>query len=194
MRTKPVLLLSATLLIAQAGIASAAPDLLPPPSPAQPPDVDAPGDTVWYGYKLMLADAASVALVMAGASTNSDALAMTGLGGTFLGAPLVHAVEGRGGRAVGSLGLRLLMPIAGAALAGWAYDRDHRDDRECDCMGGAFAMMGGMVLGMGTAMLVDALVLGWRTEAPVSKHKTVALIPSIAVTPGGGSLGLAGRF
>jgi hypothetical protein len=184
----------ALLLAAPARGVIAAPTPAPPAAAAPTDGAGETGPTRWYGYQLLLADALSVGLVYAGAGSGTGALATAGVGGMLLGAPIVHAVQGEPGRAFGSLGLRLAMPLAGAAIAMWAYDRGNRDSRSCDCMGGALAGMGGMVLGLGAAMLTDALLLGWRPETPARKRTSIAMIPSVGVAPGGGSVGLAGRF
>ena len=187
------LLATVALLTFQTSSALGSPGLLPPPAPpAENGDTAEPERTVWYGYKLMLADAASIGLLFAAGAADSGAIGVTGLASMFVAAPVIHAMEGRNGRAVGSLGLRVLMPLTGGILASWAYDRGRNGD-DCDCMGGVIAGLGGMVLGMGAAMLVDGLVLGWRTE-PRSAPKDLALIPTVGVAPGGASLGLAGRF
>jgi hypothetical protein len=149
-------------------------------------------DYRWYGFELLAADALSLTAMYAGAASGTDALAVPGVVGLFVAAPLVHAVEGNGGRALGSLGVRLVLPIAGAALASWDYDRNDKGDG-CDCMGGALATFGGFALGLVSAMAVDALVLGWEREAPPPR-KQLSLVPTVAVTPGGGGVGLAGRF
>jgi hypothetical protein len=195
-RALPVLM--AVLLTAPATGAFAAPVPSPPPSPAD--QGDAQGDEgeqeklVWYGYKLLLADAASLTLVFAGIGSDLAPLGVTGLGGVFLGGPIVHGIEGQGGRALASLGLRVGMPLAGAALATWSYNRGNDKSGECDCMGGFLATAGGLVLGMGAAMLVDAAFLGWRSEPIASDNKSLSLVPSFGLAPGGGSVGLAGRF
>jgi hypothetical protein len=184
----------ALLLAAPARGVFAAPTPVPPAAAAPTDGAGETGPTRWYGYQLLLADALSVGLIYAGAGSDTGALATAGVGGMFLGAPIVHAVQGEPGRAFGSLGLRLAMPLAGAAIAMWAYDRSNRDRESCDCMGGALAGMGGMVLGLGAAMLTDALFLGWRPETSARQRRSIAMIPSIGVAPGGGSVGLAGRF
>jgi hypothetical protein len=194
MTSKAIPALAALLLAAPASSAFAAPSPLPPSAPAEPADVAERERPVWYGYKLMLADAASLALVVGGVATDMAPLAVTGLGGVLLGAPIVHGAEGQSGRALGSLGMRVVLPLAGGALAVWAYDRNNRDSGTCDCMGGMFAYFGGVALGMGVAMMVDAAFLGWRSEPVAARRESLSLLPSFGLAPGGGSVGLAGRF
>ena len=162
----------AALLLHKGHSAFAAPSPLPPSAPGEPADVAETESPVWYGYKLMLADAASLALVIGGVATDMAPLAVTGLGGVFLGAPIVHGAEGQSGRALGSLGMRAVLPLAEGALAVWAYDRNNRDSGTCDCMGGMFAYFGGVALGMGAAMLVDAAFLGWRSEPVAARRES----------------------
>lgn len=141
---------------------------------------------------LVLADAVSITAVIIGARNELGPVGVPGLAGMVLAAPAVHVSQEQGGRALGSLGLRLGMPIAGAALAVWMHERDQKGRQECDCMGGILAGFGGMALGLTSAMVVDALFLGWRRQ-PVAE-RSVALLPSLAVTPNGAAMGLAGRF
>lgn len=192
---KPTLLLalSAGLLLAlPSKMATAAPDETILPAAPVDRDVTPPPETVWYGYKLLIADAASFGLLVAGMSADMAPVGVPGLAGMFIAAPAVHLSEGEGGRALGSLGLRLLMPVAGGLIAGGLYELDQKDSRDCDCMGGIFAVAGGMALGLAGAMIVDAAWLGWGKKA--TAEKSVALLPSLAVTPNGASMGLAGRF
>jgi hypothetical protein len=193
MSSKALALLTALALGTPTGRALAAPTPLPPAAVAPTESAPEPEGWVWYGSRLMLADGASLALGFAGAVTSTGPVALTGLGGMVLGAPVVHLVEGQRGRALGSLGLRLVLPIAGGALAAWSEERGNKGG-ECNCMGGALAFVGGMALGMGVAMVVDAAFLGWRYQPATTRQTSVSVIPSFALAPGGGSVGLAGRF
>lgn len=181
--------LSLTLLTALSSTAAAGTE-----TPA-----DTPAPAVWYGYKLLLADALSIGVIAAGASTGAGAaLAAPGIGGAFLAAPIVHLTEGQRGRALGSLALRLLVPLGVGVIAA---ETQERRSSECNCMGGVFAFAGGMVLGLGAAMLLDAALLGWRPVGDVERAKTararsssLALVPAFGVGPAGASVGVAGRF
>lgn len=160
---------------------------------------DEPAPKVWYGYKLLLADALSIGVVMVGARSGLGAgLVAPGIGGAFLAAPIVHLTEGQRGRALGSLGLRLLLPLGVGLVAAQSQERR---SGECNCMGGVFAFAGGMVLGLGAAMILDAALLGWRpvgeverAQAAKARSRSLALVPAFGVGPAGASVGVAGRF
>lgn len=91
-------------------VVDSAPVAVPPPvATAEPPRTSvvvyyAPAPPVaetsgWYGGQTLATDAASGALVGLGVAINgssSAALALTGLSGFALGAPIVHAVHGDG--------------------------------------------------------------------------------------------------
>ena len=75
----------------------------------------------WYGWQILVTDSASVAVFTAGASASRTSLLVLGLAGYLAAAPIVHLAHGRPGAAVGSLAIRVLLPILGVA-AGAAID------------------------------------------------------------------------
>src|SRR5262245_27935608 len=70
----------------------------------------------WYGGRLLLADAAAVAVFAVGGSQGGAPVAVLGVGGWALGSPIVHATHGSVGRGVVSLALRVGLPLMGFML------------------------------------------------------------------------------
>jgi len=77
-----------------------------------------PLEQSWYGEQTLLVDGASLAvgIAMVGVRGAEAAGLATIVGGYLLGAPIVHLSHGHGEKALGSLGLRLGLPLGGAAL------------------------------------------------------------------------------
>jgi hypothetical protein len=152
---------------------------------------------VWYGWQTLAADAASVGVVaLAAATADGDAALAVGLGSYVLGAPIVHAANGRIGAAMGSASLRLALPVIAFSVSMSSGDCDGVDDgREPSSCGPERAV--GPVLGaLATATLVDALLLSWKAppaKEPERAHH-VSVRPSIALTRESRSLVLAGTF
>jgi hypothetical protein len=142
--------------------------------------------TNWYGWQTLTTDGAAFTLAVAVAAVNEGGkpvVGVTALATYLAGGPIVHAAHGNWGRAFGSLGLRLGAPIAGAFL-GAALE---------DCRGGDFCGFSGaavgLVVGMGTAIVLDAAVLA---REKVIEEPT--LQPVVTTGKNGTYLGLAGRF
>jgi hypothetical protein len=181
MRLAAALLLAVTVPVAHAD---------EPPAP--------PAETRWYGWQTGLADlgviglwAASGALDGHGTTTGGEALGLLGLAGFALAAPIVHAAHDRGWTALGSLGLRVGAPVAGA-LAGYGWGSlicDAHDDSDIPCPG-AWAILG-LVGGLLTASIVDTAVLAREPVHPGGLSLTFTGAP----VRGGGALGvLVGSF
>lgn len=165
--------------------------------------------TPGYAEQTLLADGASVALVVTGAlvsGSNNDAgaaLSVVGVGGFGLASPIIHAAHGRWDRAGISLAMRVLgVPLAGAtgALVGAAawHDSLPGDERGYSSLRGL--VVGGLVgFGVGaiTIAAVDAAVLarGTRrvgTTAPA--NASLQILPSIDPARRSASFGVVGTF
>jgi len=72
----------------------------------------------WYGWQTLLVDLGSVLTIPLGG---------VGLAGYALGAPIVHLAHGQVGRGVGSLGLRLALPLVGGAVGCRVSGSDQHD-------------------------------------------------------------------
>ena len=115
----------------------------------------------WYGWQTLATDGASVVVALLGVAVSDGSerlgqgMGYTALLGYALGGPVVHAVHGNPGRAIGSLALRGGLPLA-AGYAGSALE-DCPDDADFCGLGGA--LLGG-TLGVLGAILIDAAALG----------------------------------
>lgn len=77
----------------------------------------------WYGWQTLATDGAGIGLIVMGGALGYRGLAAgtatsIGVGALFLGGPSVHVAHGRWGIGVLDFGLRLTLPLVGAALAG----------------------------------------------------------------------------
>lgn len=69
------------------------------PSPPRPP-------TPWYGWQVLLIDAAAMTMILVATKRNEQAMGTAAVWTYLLGPPTLHAARGRCGHAAGSLGLR----------------------------------------------------------------------------------------
>jgi tetratricopeptide (TPR) repeat protein len=156
---------------AQAALRDLSSDRTSAEQPSQFPDAtNAPHD-VWYGWQTLVVDGAAVLLGVAGAvlavsssSGESAGVPVASLGVItyFLGGPSVHVAHNNLGRGLGSLGLRIGVPIVGGAIGCAANDRSG----EFRCLAG-FVI--GAALGAVPAVIIDAGVLAWSTEEQESE-------------------------
>jgi hypothetical protein len=149
-----------------------------------------PKRTRWYGWQTLLADGASVAMFVGGAGAESGELALAGLGGLLLAAPIVHFSHRNVGRGFLSLGARVAFPITGAAIGAAAEDcsRSSGELQVCTRVG---MLLGGLV-GVVTAVIVDASVLAHEPDPEPADG--VRLTPGVALGSRSQSLILNGRF
>ena len=116
----------------------------------------------WYGWQILIADGVDVPILGAfiaqqigphpGNDTTVHAVFGTiGLTLFLVPAPVIHAVHGQPGRAVGSGVLRLVFPSVGAVI-GLFSDNDLQ-------VGG---VLEGAALGMGLAAILDDALLAWK--------------------------------
>jgi len=162
--------------------------------------------TSWYGWQTLLADAGVIALWSAayavdeakyGSSSpqsydvGTNLLVASGVAVYFLGGPAIHWAHGHGRKGLGSLGLRVGLPlgglIAGALLGSVACGSSDNEFVPCPVVIGALGFLGGAV----AAPVVDAAVVAREpVTEPTGSQLQAAFVPS----GGGGTFVLAGRF
>jgi hypothetical protein len=162
--------------------------------------------TTWYGWETLLSDA-SVQVLGTAAGLAADAGYGSGTRQSYvtgaqvligaavvvygLGGPVVHLANGHAGKAAGSLGLRLALPVVGA-LAGLLLARatcqsGGEGDVPCDAIAGVFGFFGGIA----AAVAIDAAVLARGPAEPATRSRLqAAFVPA----GGGGTFVLGGRF
>jgi hypothetical protein len=178
--------------------AVASPMIMPPSSVAvTPPPLEAPREAETepsYRWQIAVADASSLALLF----TVTDRGALGGGLLYLLGGPVIHLAHGEAGRAVGSLGLRVALPIAGAFVGGalWWNGQDARckngDPDFCSDDEFNVGALYGLGLGFLGAMVIDTAVLA--RPVPVRKDAGATWAPQLAVAPGHLGVGVIGRF
>ncbi|MBL0192938.1 MAG: hypothetical protein IPQ09_01720 [Myxococcales bacterium] len=144
----------------------------------------------------------AVAVTLAFAAVKLGPVAGVASFGTYLlGAPIVHAVNGRPAMLAASLGTRVVSPILGAvsgAAIGAAVD---------GCRGGGDYLCGGpiggaaigLLSGVTAAVVLDAAVFSRvHPEATAPARQAwdgkPTLAPTMAASPTGGTVGLGGVF
>ena len=131
--------------------------LIAPNAKWQPPE-----GPRWYGWQTLAIDAAAITLVFGAlALQEDDASPLIGVLGAAtygIGAPVVHVVHRNYGRALGSLGMRVLAPIA-IGLIGVQLEDCSGDELFC---GAAGLVIGGLI-GISGAMAVDSAALAYET-------------------------------
>jgi hypothetical protein len=168
-----------------ASSASAQPGLAPVSPPAE--------EVTSYRTWTLASDAASLGLMLGSfaaegpngrdTSTSSTLLAV-GLGGAFLGAPIIHAARGHWARAGGSLAMRWALAGAGMMI-GVASQHCDSGDAFCKLDGIGPGILGGLVV----ASLIDAVALTDERRAPAPSWT-----PQVAAGRSGVSLGFAAHF
>lgn len=144
--------------------------------------------TIHYGWQVFAADALSWALLSASIdSGNDNALASIGVGGIFLGGPLVHLSQGNGKGAVYSLVARAGLPYVGAL----ALSASCSDSGDFSCLGNVLL---GAMLGYGTALSLDYWVWSKKTESIAPPSGWASLRPSLQISDTGAKAGLALTF
>jgi hypothetical protein len=149
-------------------------------------------ETVWYGYQNLGADGAALVLALgAGAmQENGEVLAWAAFGTYALGSPVIHYLNGGGpGRSLGSVAMRLGLPVAGGFIGMAAVSCDHEgEDCGWDELGGL--LIGGTI-GVGAAVFIDDFVLAQKERHVVRPMWA----PTVAPSAGGGmTFGIAGTF
>lgn len=156
---------------------STVPVAKPPPAADTPPPSStekAETESRWYGWQTLLADGlAAVAIPL------SPPLAL----GLYLGGgPIIHIVHLNGFKVLMSLGVRVIAPVTGALIGGFASEGC--DGFLCQLEGAAV----GTIVGVGIAVVTDAALVS-HEKVPAEK-KSATLVPIILP----GRIGLAGTF
>ncbi len=155
-------------------------------------------ETKWYGWQILLVDAASLVsgAVLAGAGNDTAGAGVAVIvGGYVLGGPIVHWSNGQVGKGFASLGLRLGAPTAGI-LTGLAFGAAlSGGDSEGAAVGAALGFLGGTV----AAVVIDSAAFARKTVVVSDEH---AARPKVQWTPTAGydakrqaaSMGITGTF
>jgi hypothetical protein len=136
----------------------------------------------WYGWQVLLSDAAVFGLYGVAAKEGDGGPAVIGTAGFLVGAPLVHAANHQRANTCWSLGLRLAMPVAGF-LVGLAYGAGEPDRGTipASLVYGPIYALGGMA----AASVIDVLFVSYERggEAPLSPAAP-ASSPAASWAPG----------
>jgi hypothetical protein len=165
--------------------------------PTSPPPVAEPtpqqSDAAWYGAPAAVADGLSLALMGSAWGTKQETLLFLGGAGYLLGGPIGHLANGRGDRALGSFGLRMVAAgiASGAVFADFYLTRGCDPDAGPPCGAPVVGLVAGGAVMLGAAILDDV----WLARGPAaSPPACAALMPSLVVTSQLGLVSLAGRF
>lgn len=150
-------------------------------APAAAEDVQTVKQDKWYGLQVLGVDAA--VFTIAAATRDGADGARIGLTWVVTG-PAVHAAHGHVDRALGSLGMRIALPIIGAYVGSAA-------DHCTSCQGDRGLVIGGG-LGLVAAEVIDVLSANDEIEVPLRRDFVMA--PVVRATSSDWSVGLAGQF
>jgi hypothetical protein len=131
-----------------------------------------------YGWQILIADVASVGTLFAGSAAHEGLAVGVGAFSYIAVSPAIHLAHGEVGRGLGSLGLRLALPLAGMYVGSAASAGE---------LDGAGA---GMLAGVATATLLDAAFLARESR----RRETPAVAVGVALGEGTVSAAIAGRF
>jgi hypothetical protein len=157
------------------------------PFPTEPKATPLPTEENWYGWKILTSAGASVVVPLAIVSVESSDLgaisALTvGIGGYFLGGPIVHWAHGSLWKGFASLGINVAGGLVGLAGLGLSTQTDN--------LGAAIALgLGGFGVGIVGAILVDSFVLAYE---PVTEPEGTSF--NIGLSVGLNGLSVVGQF
>lgn len=132
----------------------------------------------WYGWETLICDGASIV----------TAPILVGIGGYLVCAPIVHAANGQGLKALASLGLRVGGPVV-FAIAGGLIEAGATDCRSYCGLGGGIVGFG---VGIVTAMVIDSAVLARKDV--VKKTEKPTIVPTGNARADRLEFGIAGTF
>jgi hypothetical protein len=157
---------------------------------AGPPPKSTPG--YWYGWQMMVLDAVPIALVgVTAGNIDSDTVgpALLGLPVFALGGPIIHLAHERPVAALGSLGLRVTVPLLFAAAA--AGDGCH------DCADPTGPALTWGAIGMAAVTMVDATFLGRekpKEEKPRAWYAITSISPAVDPVRKTAGVSMGGTF
>jgi hypothetical protein len=148
---------------------------LPQPTTVEQPLIidEQPLVESWYGWQTLIADGTVALLGLVALPIGyefqplAEAIGVTALGTYVLAAPVVHFVHGNVARGFGSLGLRVVLPLAFGAI-GAKVESCVPDQWFCGLSG---ALVGGAI-GVVSAAIIDGAVLA-RETVPARSPGTV---------------------
>jgi hypothetical protein len=172
--------------------------------PVAPIERTAPVERTWYGWQILLADAASIAC----AAITEHGECIVGLA---LSGPVVHSLHGHVGRGFASLGLRVGLPLLGGIIGASFANCPEQETASSSSGNGHGAGYGtvavpsfcglsemgiGMMIGAAGAIAVDG-IWAFTDGAPVQESprpSRYALSPRLAVGQNNVAAGIGGTF
>jgi hypothetical protein len=154
----------------------------------------APPERVWYGWQVLIVDLAALGAAIAADETDSVRLGGAAVLAYGVVSPLMHSRRS-GWRSLGSLALRVGLPLAGMlATFDMSCGGNHSDPGDGSCSDGSE----GALLGVAAAVILDDLFAFTDVKPaplPASPPATRAsLTPTLTFNRGTPGLGLAGTF
>jgi hypothetical protein len=195
---KPVVF-ALLVALALAGRAARAQELPPAVQPAPPPAA-APA---WYGWQILIADAAVASTLVAADQTGDTKLDPLVVLGYLVAAPAIHGAHGRAWSAGSSVLLRIGVPAVTALVGflvatGTCSQPSSPQNAEisigpCEGEGAYIGLFGGMA-----AVSIFDIARAWQTPGEVewrpNRGAGFAWTPLVAPTSSGATLGMVGRF
>lgn len=167
---------------------TAAAEAPPPRAPTAEAAPAPPTITTRYGAQIIVGEFAGVSAAGLGAAVGGEAGLWLGAGAWMLTGPAIHLAHGNAGRAVVSVALRQGLLWTGALIGAQVPCAHPSEHNECHIRG-AF---GGALIGYGAAVIIDALFVARSTHAAPTRAPRWS--PTLAASPGGASVGVAGVF
>lgn len=164
-------------------------------SPVQTGGVTASRPTDWYGLPALVTDGAAITLMAAGLGAEHTGVFLLGGAGYLLGAPINHIINGRPGRAIGSVFLRQFAAAMAVAIIFVSYtsqgcDSDGSVSKD-SCELGLGLVVGGVMLA--GAAILDDLRIAHPAPEPTARKRS-SLTPGLVLTPNRGFFSLGGSF
>lgn len=149
-----------------------------------------------YGWQIALVDGGAALLLLSAASNDSESIGLLGIGGYLVGGPIVHSAHGNAKRAVGSLALRVVLPVVGARLLISMNECDPQITDFCGEDEMVYRIIGGGI-GVMAAGALDWFLLGRQKKketTPALSLGGVRVQPTLYPSASGAQLGVMGQF